>query len=278
MPQAYSRPHFAISSLSSPLFGLDDLMTIAAGWQFDGVDFDLNRWWSRKRHAKCVVPQNARRQAVHSLWISPASIEIDDGDLALLPCVANLLSEREGITIVVADDGAALGDHLRGARFELAARLQQAIGDRHRVAIGVRAATRAAGRAHLMRLRALRSLTEEWNLGLALDLAHADDWQWEAEAAVFHAAPNLDLIRLALPGATFDAHVRSRLTMRTLASAIDSGFCGIFALAPHLHLWQWRNRDLMEALCGEGREKIISMMRGERDAFIRNDSPTWTRH
>ena len=33
----------------------------------------------------------------------------------------------------------------------------------------------------------------------------------------------------------------------------------------------------MEALCGEGRERIVNTMRGERDALIRNDSPSWTR-
>lgn len=277
MPRAFSRPHFAVSSLSSPLFKLEDLEAVAADWRFDGVDLDLTGRWSRRRHAQLdrVAP---RRQRVHSLWLSPACFRDTDGKLAAPASLNALLNATQGVTIVIADGGDALGERPRGPRFDLATRLKTLVGDRHRVCIGVRAATRAAGRAHLVRLRALRSLTEEWELGLALDLSDADDWQWEAEAAVFHAAPNLDLIRLALPGATFDAHVRSRLTMRTLASAIDSGFTGIFALAPHLPFWRWRDRDLMEALCGEGREKIVMMMRGDRDALIRDDAPSWTRY
>jgi hypothetical protein len=277
MPHAYSRPHFAISSLSSPLFDFDDLRAVASDWRFDGVDLDLTHWWSRRRLARIELPPQARRQSLHSLWIPASGIAVHDGDVTLSPWLQAIVQSTEEITIIVADSGDALGDHLRGRRFEQASRLREVVGDRHRVAIGVRAATRTAGRAHLMRLRALRSLTEEWDLGLALDLSNADDWQWEAEAAVFHAIPNLDLIRVALPGAAFDAHVRSRLTTRTIVAAIDAGFCGIFALAPHLAFWQWRNRDLMEALCGEGRERIVNTMRGERDALIRNDAPTWTR-
>jgi len=277
MPHAYSRPHFAVSSLSSPLFDFDDLTAVAADWRFDGIDLDLTRWWTRRRHAHFAPLPNARNQALRSLWLPAASLTARDGSLSLAPWLRHLLLTHSEIIVIVADDGEALGDQLRGRRFEQASRLKTLLGDRHRVAIGVRAATHAAGRAHLMRLRALRSLTEEWELGLALDLAHADDWQWEAEAAVFHASPNLDVIRVALPGASFDAHVRSRLTARTVAAAVDAGFNGIFSLAPHLSFWQWRNRDLMEALCGDGREKIVNMMRGERDAFIRDDAPTWTR-
>lgn len=278
MPRAYSRPHFVVSSLSSPLFSVEDLRAVAADWRFDGVDLDLTHWWSRRRHSRLVLPATSRRQTVRSVWVSPSCFQSVGGKLAAIPEISAALDELEGVTIVVADGGDALGDRLRGERFELAATLRSMVEERHRVCVGVRAATRAAGRAHLVRLRALRALTEEWDLGLALDLSDADDWQWEAEAAVFHAAPNLDLIRLALPGATFDAHVRSRLTMRTLASAVDSGFAGIFALAPHLPIWRWRSRDLMEALCGEGREKIVMMMRGDRDALIRSDAPSWTRH
>lgn len=277
MPQAYSRPHFAISSLSSPLFSIADLQAIAANWRFDGIDLDLTRWWSRRGHRRIELPTPLRRPVIHSIWLGPSNFHDVNGEFAASSSLMTLLREAEGVTLVVADPGDALSGGLRGPRFELATRIKAIAGDRHRVCVGVRAATRASGRAHLVRLRALRSMTEEWDLGLALDLSSADDWQWEAEAAVFHTAPNLNVIRLALPGAAFDARVRSRLTMRTLASAVDSGFTGIFSLAPHLPVWQWRNRDLMEALCGEGREKIVSMMRGERDAFIQSDSPTWTR-
>ena len=277
MPHIYSRPHFAISSLSSPLLNFDDLSAVAGDWRFDGVDLDVTHWWTRRRFGRLGPVEDRRRQVIHSLWVSPSSIATNNGGFVMSPWLGDLLQSSQELTVVIADSGDALGDQLRGRRFELASHLKTAVGDRHRVAIGVRAVTRAAGRAHLMRLRALRSLTEEWDLGLALDLAHADDWHWEAEAAVFHAAPNLDLIRVALPGATFDAHVRSRLTGRTIAAAVDAGFCGIFALAPHLSFWQWRNRDVLEALCGEGREKIVTMMRGERDALTRADAPTWTR-
>src|SRR5207244_979943 len=88
MPQAYSRPHFAISSLSSPLFRVDDLVTIAADWRFDGVDLDLNRWWSRKRHSNFTLPSGSRRQTIHSIWLTPASVNEDNGGLVLNPAVA----------------------------------------------------------------------------------------------------------------------------------------------------------------------------------------------
>ncbi|MER3436171.1 MAG: hypothetical protein C4346_00210 [Chloroflexota bacterium] len=53
--------------------------------------------------------------------------------------------------------------------------------------------------------------------------------------------PRLRIIRLIFPLPRLDAHVRTRMTRRVLAAAIDAGFTGTIALAVPLPPWHWRD-------------------------------------
>jgi hypothetical protein len=147
--------------------------------------------------------------------------------------------------------------------FDAARLLQAALGTQHGVALGVHAQTHGGGRGHLDGMRVLRSMCGEWDLWLALDIAQAPDWQWEAEAAIYHAMPRLALMRVALPPRVFDAHVQTRITERSVRASIDAGFSGLYSIVPSLLPWRWWDQATLAGKCEAAVLSIRALMRHE---------------
>src|SRR5205814_9160309 len=105
-------------------------------------------------------------------------------------------------------------------------------------------------------LSSLKSIAEEWDLDLALDLIGPIDWLWEAEAAVARMMPRLRYVRLVYPLPTLDAQVRSRMTQRTIAACVDMAFSGTIAVATPLPFWHWRNPQALEMAAGAAVDRL----------------------
>lgn len=269
MPPGMSRPTFAVSAVASRALSAGDLFWVADEAHLDGIELDLTSRLPLNRQPRLRTGERLG-------WVS--SIVVPSGGASnssrMLEAIQPFLAEDRRTTIVVQQRGGnALSDSSGVVR--MARQLSMEISDQAHVAISITAGTRgAAGRAHLDRIKALRSVAAEWDFWLAFDLADCSDWQWEAEAAVYLAASRLSVIRVTLPMPTFDSHVRARLTERTLAASVDAGFTGVYSLAPSLLPWRWRHRATLAAKCEEGRALVIDLMRKRRSSVTSFDSPT----
>lgn len=271
MRTRFQRALYSISTKSARLYRLDQLTRIAQAAQFDGIDVDTRQRRFRDSLSDVLNDDQIGSMRSTSLWMSPTRLERFLADPKDRSGLRNLLRATKGIMMIVSDEGELSRGVKRSAAFDQAARLKEVVGERHRIALGVAAEAQDGGRSHLVRMRTLRSLAEEWDVGIALDVHACADWKWEAEAAIYHTVGQLDLIRLTLPLPTFDAHVRTRVTMRTLSASIDAGFRGVYSIVPTVPFWNWLNADAIASRSAEARDLIIGMMRGNGGDAIRND-------
>jgi hypothetical protein len=228
------RPRFAVSSRSTPLLGCDDLLRVADAAAIDGVDIDLTGSSLRRRFVH--IDRLPGLEGVLSLWLPSASRPTADA-------TASLGTVQRAAVVVDEERGSKPNGK---TQLGTAIRLRELVPASTRIALAVRPRNPDAGRAHLTRLSLLRNLAEEWDLDLALDLSGPVDWLWEAEAAIFRLAPRLRLLRVISPLPTLDAHTRSRLTQRTIAACIDSGFDGLIAVVCPMPIWRWRAPSALE--------------------------------
>jgi hypothetical protein len=89
------------------------------------------------------------------------------------------------------------------------------------VAVGLSTGALRGGRPHLVQLGAIRRFAEEWELGVAVDLAGRFDPTWEAEAAISRIGSRLKLLRMTSSGPSRSAVGRDRVACRALHAAID---------------------------------------------------------
>jgi hypothetical protein len=101
-----------------------------------------------------------------------------------------------------------------------------------RVAIGLTPSALRGGRSHLVQLSSVRRVAEEWDLGVALDLAGRFDPTWEAEAAISRIGRRLRLLRLTASAPSRSAVGRDRVACRALHAAIDRAENLEVAIAP----------------------------------------------
>jgi hypothetical protein len=234
MPSRHASPRFVISSRSSPLLHLDRLADAAIRAATDGVEIDLTGGILRRRLFMRGWPLDVSH--VLSLWL-PASIRsLDDSTWSDW-------RPQRGLVVVDEESG-----HTPNGKNQLAAaiRLRERLGGSARVALAIRPRNPDGGRAHLARLSMLRNVAEEWDLDLALDMCGPVDWLWEAEAAILRLAPRLRLLRIAHPLPALDSHVRSRMTQRTIAAAVDGGFDGVVAVVVPLPIWRWHDASCLQ--------------------------------
>lgn len=236
MYSSRARPTFAISTTSSPLMRAGDYIRAADNAAAARIDLDLTVSRLRRRMLKSEAW--AGSDAIVCIRLPAA------GDIGALLDLSGW--QRWSGTIVVHEDD----NEKHNGRVQLAKaiRLRESAGANTRIALGVRPRNPDGGRAHLTALSFLRSVAEEWDLDLALDLSGPADWLWEAEAAVLRMIPRLSIVRLIYPLPALDTHVRGRLSQRTLAACLDSGFSGLLSIVAPLPLWRWRDQHaLVEA-------------------------------
>lgn len=113
---------------------------------------------------------------------------------------------------------------------------QQLAGQHRRLLLAIRAPQLLGGRRHLADLTALRHLAEEWDLGVALDLAGSLDPTWEAEAAVVRLGNHLQLLRISTEATDRLAVGRSRVVARALGAALELSVPPEIALLPTVPL------------------------------------------
>ncbi len=107
-----------------------------------------------------------------------------------------------------------------------------------RVVLAIRTSRLVGGRRHLATLTALRRLTEEWNLGVALDLTGNFDPQWEAEAAIVRLGSRLALLRVGSRAIGPGPIDRDRVARRAVRAAIERCPHLSVSVQPTLPWWQ----------------------------------------
>jgi hypothetical protein len=232
-------PRFSLSSRSSPLLRADELAHAAYNTVVDGIDLDLAG--SSFRQRRLAVGSLVTVDGSVSVWVSPTR-PWPDPPIPFLSHV--VIDEEKGST--------PNGKRQLGAAIQMRERLPEST----RIALATRPRNPDGGRGHLSRLSLLRSVAEEWDFDLALDLSGPVDWLWEAEAAVLRLGPRLRLIRVTCPSPALDTHIRSRLTQRTIAAAVDSAFDGVIAVVVPLPFWRWRDVAYFERVGREAVERL----------------------
>ncbi|MDQ3693640.1 MAG: hypothetical protein M3464_08435 [Chloroflexota bacterium] len=145
-----------------------------------------------------------------------------------------------------------------------------------RLLVAIRGRHLVGGRPHLAELTALRHLAEEWDLGIALDLAATVDPTWEAEAAVFRLGNHLRLIRVPTSALDKFAIGKDRVISRAVAAAIDQGMPPEIALVPTVPLIQVASRRAKLADIDRAVEAIVNRvasMKAQRAQFL--DQGLW---
>ncbi len=232
-------PAFTLSTLCSPVIGLSQIHAAACEAGLQGIDLDLATPFRRWRHAHQVpIPGSAITE--WTIWLPSGGFHGDHLDSRLAAMWEQMAHKGQQVTVIVPEDGAN-ASVMASRQLRQATALQRQQTTPGRVALALHPRNPDGGHAHLVHLSTLRAIAEEWDLDLALDLTGHVDWLWEAEAAVYRMMPRLSLIRLIFPLPRLDAHVRTRMTRRVLAAAIDAGFAGTIALAVPLPPWHWRD-------------------------------------
>lgn len=253
------RPTFVVSTLSSPLLRLSEVCAAVRRAGLAGIDLDLTGWRNQRMLTELAHSDPARRGLIATVWV-PA--ERDVGRLGRLapwkPGAIPGASLPRTAELVVVDEERAPGHANGHGQLRCAIRLRDAEGFPGRIALAVRPRNPEGGRAHLARLSLLKSVAAEWDFDLALDLAGPVDWLWEAEAAIARIASRLRLIRIAFPLATPDAHLRARMTQRTLAACADAGFDGLIAIAVPLPFWRWLDTDALARMGAEAVDRVAN--------------------
>jgi hypothetical protein len=248
------------------LVHVDALDEIVASTFFDGIDLDLTV--SGLRRKLTGIDRRAADRQISSIWVRCA-----DHDAQELELIEALLGNAP---LLIVDEPRSSESAVR-EQLAVAKRLREELSERSRIALAIRPRNAEGDRGHLARLAMLRSVAEEWEFELALDMTADVDWLWEAEAAVARIASKLSFVRINYPPPLLDQHVRNRLTQRTMSACIDIQFEGVIALAPPVPFWLWGSRRALE-------ERAIMAQERLQHRFLRAnandlwDAPQPTRH
>lgn len=206
------------------------------------IDLDLR--------ARALSRHDGNIEKPASVWLSASVLDMP------VAAIASRLRERVGDVVpgTIAVDPPTNGDAHQGTMAHLDALGGAFVGASGppRVVLALRSARLIGGRRHLATLTALRRLTEEWNLGVALDLTGSFDPQWEAEAAIVRLGKRLVLLRVgsrALGPGPID---RDRVARRAVRAAIERCPDLSVSIEPTLPWWQLfaadeRGRTWLEA-------------------------------
>lgn len=226
--------------------GVSQFRAATAEARLQGIDLDLTTPLRRWRLARQGVGQDAVSD-IRSIWLPWSSFQGNQREFRFVTIgEGTAQGGKPVIFIVPAQDD--LSSPMSSRQVQQAIALQREAPPATRVALAIHPRNPDGGRAHLIHLSALRAIAEEWDLELALDLTGHVDWLWEAEAAIYRMLPRLSLIRLTFPLPRLDAHVRTRMTKRVLAAAIDGGFAGVVALSVPLPVWRWRSERALASV------------------------------
>jgi len=231
MPFRGPLPRIAVSNAGTGI-GPHSLVSVARSLGFDGVDFVNRRALPRGReHEVCRVPTGPGVEC--SIWLpstSAAQQRLGRPDPSI---------QGSGRRIILRLPGDP--SHLQEEKTTIRRLVSLCSRDESAdlVTLAIPASVRHRGRLHLHRIRRVRAIAEEWDLGIALDFVDAIDREWEAEAAVALLHDRLAYLRFRVPwrhpGTGDDAGVIAR----TLRTCVDVGFDGTVALAPGLPYWLW---------------------------------------
>jgi hypothetical protein len=260
------QPRFVLSSKAKSLVRIDALDDIVTSSFFDGIDLDLTVNGLRQRLSG--IDRRVGSLQVSSAWLRCGSPHAADLELA------GILDT--GSVLFIVDEPRNLESAVR-AQLAMAKTLRSELSERARIALAIRPRNAEGDRGHLTRLAMLRSVAEEWELELALDLTGDVDWLWEAEAAVAKTMPKLSFVRINYPPPLLDQHVRNRLTQRTISACIDLQFDGVISLAPPVPFWLWTSRRALEerALAAQERLQHRFLRANAADVW---DTPQPSRH
>lgn len=268
-----SRPFFTISTSSTVWRGFNGYIGLADRLGASGIDIDettlAGRWISRVGRTDQANPITP----IASVWLAGTdaaallgrdheryarSIESNDvgGDLTLVLRLPEVAGSDGDISTI-----------------QNAQRVLERSPWVSSVVIAVPAVASEGGRAHLTRLRSLKRLTEEWDLGLAFDLTARTDNRWEAEAAVHIAGSRLQIVRTGAPllngvGRHADVHIR------TLRACVDTGFGGTFSFVPPTPFWLGWHAGSIERDLAANRDTLRRIYSEQRIRAVRASSPT----
>jgi hypothetical protein len=268
------RPTFVVSTLSSPLLRPSEVCAAVRRAGLAGVDLDLTGWRNQRMLTDLAHSDPSRRSLIASVWV-PADRGVSRlGRLTpWKPGAVPGASLPRTVELVVVDEEKERGHPNGHGQLRSAIRLRDPGGFPGRIALAVRPRNPEGGRAHLARLSLLKSVAAEWDFDLALDLAGPVDWLWEAEAAIVRMASRLRLVRVLFPLHTPDAHLRARMTQRTLAACVDAGFDGLIAIAVPLPCWRWLDADALERMSAEAVDRLASRFGIEPAGYRRHLAP-----
>ncbi len=257
-------PTLLLSSRSSGFMRLDRYQAAIDGASYDGLDLDATSDLRRYFVASHSFPKTLANPTIGSVWLRPMQLE-GSGLQPFRDFARTSGASRLPHVVIDRPAGVDVDDALQ---FQLTAarRLRNATGAAANIAIAIRAENREGSRDHLDRLTLLRHQVGEWDFRLALDLTTGVDGAWEAEAAILRIMPRLAHVRLVVPRTMLSGGVRWRIASRAVAAASDSGFDGIFSIAPDLSLWERLSVNALADRCA-----MFATNLDRRSSFVRSE-------
>lgn len=220
-----------MTSGSPALVWVGELARIAAAADIPALSLDLGSPFARL----LVSHQSLPAMRVTCIWLGNPWADVWPGpppagrllDLCLRLNPESFALDLPGAAGFVASPTAVI------KRIE---QTRQHFGREQRLLVAIRGRHLAGGRQHLTQLTALRHLAEEWDFGLALDLARNVDPTWEAEAAVIRLGNRLQHIRVPTSATSRHAVGPARVIARAIAAAMERAVPPEVALVPSVPL------------------------------------------
>lgn len=258
-------PILLLSSRSSGFMRLDRYQAAIDAASYNGLDLDATSDLRRYFTASPSLPKTLATSAIGAIWLRP--MQLEGSGLQPFRDFARITGASRLPQIVIDHPAGVDAEDALALQMTAARRLRNATGSPTRIAIAIRADNREGTRDHLDRLSLLRHQVGEWDFHLALDLTTGVDGAWEAEAAVMRILPRLALMRLVVPRTMLSGGVRWRIASRAVAAASDSGFGGIYSIAPDLSLWERLSVNALADRCAmfaANLDRRSSLVRSER--------------
>lgn len=231
-------------------FGARFVADVAAKAGGPRLDLDLSPSFPGSRRTLRRMPEATLPPA--ALWLPDDLATLEPAALAVHPCLARWLPGCPLLAVDASRHNQPLAESI-GAATRLARFFDQA---GVRVVVALRSRHLWGGRRHLAHLTMLRRLTEEWDLGLAIDLAGPFDPQWEAEAAVLRLGPRLELLRLRSLATDAGAVDRDRVARRALRAAIEQRRDVLVAVDPIVPWWRRYDAPALAATWANAADRL----------------------
>ena len=260
-------PGFALSTLSSPVMGVGQIEAAARLADLSGIDLDLRSGYRLWRLGKFLPHLAETPYPAVTIWLPPHADRLRQ----VAVHVEQVPDDSSRPTVIV-DMEPCPGPSIASNGLKQAIALHREYAGIGRIALAVHPRNPDGGRAHLSQLAAMRIAAEEWDFDLALDLSGQVDWLWEAEAAVYRMMPRLRIIRLTFPLPRFDAHVRTRMTQRVVAAAVDAGFSCLISIVVPLPPWRWWDTGTLAARAVSAVERLEDRFSADY-GFLRRQQP-----